>query len=90
MFSKIFTTKHIFSKIFLNIYWIEIHVKLINHFTFLNIMYLLKYSNNIYLLFTNDFIKLLETYPLFNLHLMGLPDDYKLILDKYINDFLSD
>ena len=53
-------------------------------------MYLLKYSNNDYLIFKNDFIKLLEAHPLLNRHSMGLPADYKIILDKFIENFLSD
>lgn len=91
LFSKIFTTKPIVPK---NIFKYLLDKNVFKSdklfFTVLIIMYLLKYSNNDYLIFKNDFIKLLEAHPLLNHHSMGLPANYKIILDKFIENFLSD
>lgn len=92
LFSKVFTNKPVVPK---NIY----KYLLLNQdsyksdklfFTILIIIYMLKYSNNDYILFKNNLVNLINKYPLLNYKFMGLPHNFMEILEQYMKKFITD
>lgn len=91
LFSKVFTSKPVIPKnitkyllLNQNIYKSD---KLL--YTILIIIYLLKYSNNNYMLFKNNLVMLLNKYQLLNYNFMGFPNNFVDILEQYMEKFIT-